>query len=499
MLPSDRQKVKKRIIVGLACFAAIFLLGGAYLIGQIERATSTLDNLIKLHQVEILREQLLLSVKRTQLDFAYREGVFGRELDSVIDNVVVMTGRAKRCLECHHSRETAKFITDLGDNIGLYQDALSRVLTTRGRTERLKAEEDEAIKLGQGLVDQLDDIVVITKEKLERRTRTSLRAIRNTKLLLFALICAGPVLSMGLAIIFLKGITGPVNVLLQATRKIKGGDLTFRVQGLKDEFGEVAESFNEMAASLEEQMENLQRTEQLRVVGEMAAGFIHEIKNPLAGIKATMQVLLQEGAYSDDDRIILSEVEKEAMRIESLVKSLLDFAKPPKPQLIETDINLVLESTLAFAMPYTSLANGNHSVQIVKELDGHMPFVLADPTQMRQVFLNLIMNGAEAMPHGGTLTLRTRGAADERHIEIEIGDTGKGIGERAKEHLFRPFFTTRRKGTGLGLAITRRLVEMHEGAISVESVVDKGTVFTITLPLAARETVYKSDRETVGL
>src|SRR5208283_1184896 len=122
--------------------------------------------------------------------------------------------------------------------------------------------------------------------------------------LLFILIAAGPVLAVGLAILFIQGITKPLNELLRATRKVKSGDLDFRIQGLKDEFGEVASSFNEMATSLNEHMQNVQRAEQMKAVGEIAAGLVHEIKNPLTGIKASIQVLLEQESCEKEGTVV---------------------------------------------------------------------------------------------------------------------------------------------------------------------------------------------------
>jgi len=139
-----------------------------------------------------------------------------------------------------------------------------------------------------------------------------------------------------------------------------------------------------------------------------------------------------------------------------------------------------------------SVGKEDHSIHVVKELDTRLPLVFVDPVQMQQVFLNLVMNGVEAMPEGGTLAVRTHVATSGKCVEIEIRDTGKGIEEHMKEQLFRPFFTTKRKGTGLGLAITRRLLEMHGGAISVGNGRERGSVFTITLPLSAQEEVSSS-------
>lgn len=475
--------MKKRIIIGLACLTSFFFLGGIYIIFSIQRATSTLDNLIKLHQVQILREQLLIAAKRTQSDLAFKHTRYSEDMQKVIGNVVLMADESKKCSGCHHTEEVAARIAAFGAQIKEYEDCLSRLLTMRASRLRLEAEEDRAVQIGQDLTDKLDSMVFVTKAKLEKKTQSSLRGIDEMKSLLFILISAGPILAIGLAIVFIRGFAGPLNAILQATRRVKAGDLAFRIEGLKDEFGEVADSFNEMAASLNEQMQNLQRAEQMKMVGEMAAGLVHEIKNPLTGIKATMQVLLEQGSCGKEDRVVLSKVMDEVKRIEALMKSLLDFAKPPKPQFVPVDINAILESTLAFSIPYSSIAsNWGKAIEVKRAFDAHLPMISADPRQMQQVFLNLLMNALEAMPEGGVLTVRTSRVASAGEIRIDVADTGKGIDDKTGEKIFQPFFTTKHKGTGLGLAITKRFVEMHGGTIEVEKNRGGGTVFRIYLP-----------------
>ena len=229
-------------------------------------------------------------------------------------------------------------------------------------------------------------------------------------------------------------------------------------------------------------MQNLQRAEQMKAVGEIAAGLVHEIKNPLAGIKASIQVLLEQEGCGKEDRIVLSKVVDAIKDIEGLMKNLLNFAKPPKPHLMPVDLNTVLESTLAFSLPYASVGpNGPQGITVVKDFDPNLPSTLADPGQMQQVFLNLFMNALEAMPDGGALTVRTS-PVPGGWLRVEVCDTGKGIDAAARDKLFVPFFTTKHKGTGLGLAVTKRFVEAHGGTISVEDNPSGGTIFRILLP-----------------
>ncbi len=225
--------------------------------------------------------------------------------------------------------------------------------------------------------------------------------------------------------------------------------------------------------------EALQRTEQIKVCGEMAVGMAHEIKNPLAGIKVSIEVLLEELNLADGDRDVLVKVISEIKRLELLIKSLLNFAKPPKPQFSLVDVQGILDTVTSFSLKTPSFS----PVMVLKDYDEHLPRIMADPMQLQQVFMNLILNAVEAMPGGGTLTLKTSLEKASHALQIMISDTGKGIEDEEKGKIFQPFFTTKSKGTGLGLAITKRLIEQHGGSIIAEKNNPTGTTFRISFPL----------------
>jgi two-component system sensor histidine kinase AtoS len=223
----------------------------------------------------------------------------------------------------------------------------------------------------------------------------------------------------------------------------------------------------------------LQRAEQIKICGEMAVGMAHEIKNPLAGIKVSIEVLMDELTLADSDRDVLMKVISEIKRLELLIKALLNFARPPQPQFSLVDVQNILDTVASFSLK----TSASSPVRVVKEYDDYLPKIMADPMQLQQVFMNLILNAVEAMPGGGTLALKTSLDQSANVLRVMISDTGKGIADEEKEKIFQPFFTTKSKGTGLGLAITKRLIEQHGGNIIAEKNNPKGTVFTISFPL----------------
>lgn len=730
--------MKRKIVAALSIYSLIFLLGGIYIIVTTEKATSTLDRLIMLHQVEILREHLLIHIKTVQADLFTKNTRYAKSSGTVIDNVINMESISHACFGCHHSPSVQERLSGLDKVIESYKNFISRVLTIRANRDRLQEEEEKAFLIAEELQKEVNTMVHIATTRLSNETQASLKDIFQTKIILYLLVVLTPFFAAGLGFIFIRELTSPVKLLLEATRRIKGGNLDYRIKGLKDEFGELADSFNDMSDWLKQHMlkiqeserryrtlfesagdaililntdngrrgkivdanlaaaemhgyaveellalnikdlgpldtveegnslfqriledewinaeithrrkdhsqfpieisaglvghgnhkqilvfgrdissrkkmeelilqakhdwedtfnaitdmitihdrdftivrankaaetllnlptleipkakcyeyyhgktcppkycptcetmkcektisfelwephlsmfldvramprfnkdgemigvihvvrditerkqieETLQRAEQMKMAGEWATGLAHEIKNPLAGIKVSVEVLARELDLSENDKVVVSRVIDEIRRIEQLIKSLLNFAKPPKPHFTRINMNDLLDKMITFSPkhPYV-LSSWGSMIDVVKDFDRDLPEVMADPTQMQQVFLNLFFNAVEAMSDGGALHVQTGYNAAIHAVEIDISDTGPGIKEEVLKKMFQPFFTTKVKGSGLGLAITKRLIEQHGGKICAENRKQGGAVFHVVLPIEQAE------------
>ena len=738
--------MKRLIITAVIIFCLINTLVGVYVILSMEHATSKLNYVISLHQIELLREHLLIYLKKVQSDLSLQNTTHETSIDTIVQNVRYLDNMMEKCMACHQSPQMLKGgnsaakhyvlsrLYGLQTDINGYKESLSRFLTIRGGHERTALEFDQAFRTAEQLVKEVNTMVHATSAKLAERTQSSYRDIYKTKNLLYGLVVLGPIIAGVVGFILIKKVTIPCNTLLQATRKITGGDLDNKIVGLKGEFGEVAASFNEMSDSLKDHMhriqesenryrtlfetagdaifiieaegeepgrivdanpaaaemhgydldellqlnlvkdldapdaakeaperiarildgewinaeinharkdgtvfpveisaglleymgrkyilavdrdisdrkkmenlilqaklewedtfdsitdmitihdrdfniirankaaqeilqlpslnttraikcysyyhgkdsppkdcqsctclhsghptsfemfephlnrylevramprfddrnevvgvihvirditerkkveEALQRAEQMKMVGEWATGLVHEIKNPLAGIKGSVEVLASDANMAEEDRNIVTQAVDEIKRIEILLKSLLNFAKPPKPQLTLVDLNDILDKSIVFALRHPSVgADSSTAINVFKDFDSKVPKAMADPMQMQQVFLNLLLNAIEAMPNGGMLATKTSYDPKLDSIQITISDTGTGMDKNLVSKVFQPFFTTKRKGSGLGLSITRRLIEQHGGHIDLESEPGKGTAFNIFL------------------
>ncbi len=229
--------------------------------------------------------------------------------------------------------------------------------------------------------------------------------------------------------------------------------------------------------------EAARRCERLAVVGELAAGMAHEIRNPLASIVASVDLLdLEAGRpVGHEGQVLLGVLKKEAKRINQLLTDFLKFARPRPLRLCRTDVNAILRGVGELARTHPK--NGGR-VLVREALDTSLPVIEADADLIEQALLNIAINALEAMPQGGELSLLTTAAApaSDDGVEIAIADTGTGISEQERQRIFEPFHTTKPDGTGLGLAITYRVVEQHGGSIAVDGRPGAGTTVRIRLP-----------------
>ncbi len=228
--------------------------------------------------------------------------------------------------------------------------------------------------------------------------------------------------------------------------------------------------------------EKVLQTEKFKAIANLASGIAHEIKNPLTVLQTFSEHLPQKKDDPEFIKTYQTLVPKEINRINALVQDLLAFAKPSQPQFETINPNQIIKEVISLA----SLQANN--IQIKQNLEEDSTTLKADPNQLKQALLNIIMNAIDAMPNGGTLTIETTLSSPKASVgnpayTITISDTGHGINAQDLKHIFDPFFTKKHNGTGLGLSITKDIIEKHGGTISAESKLTNGTEIRITLPI----------------
>ncbi|MDZ7721752.1 MAG: [Fe-Fe] hydrogenase large subunit C-terminal domain-containing protein [candidate division KSB1 bacterium] len=253
---------------------------------------------------------------------------------------------------------------------------------------------------------------------------------------------------------------------------------------------------NKLQASLDKlatTQEQLIQHEKLASIGQLAAGVAHEVNNPLGSILLYAHLVKQRMDQAEDDAKDLSFIIEEAKRCQNIVSGLLDFSRQGQLTLKQNHVPDIILKMIEVVKEQPEFKH----VRIHTEFADDLPEIYVDEDQLYQVFLNITMNAAEAMPEGGDLTIKAFLDDDTNKMRITFTDTGVGISKDNQSKVFTPFFTTKQigKGTGLGLAIAYGILKMHKGNIRVKSEVDKGSTFIVDIPLASNQTITKKEQD----
>jgi two-component system NtrC family sensor kinase len=439
------------------------------------------------------------------------------------------------------------------------REMIGRGLDTRQlRRAILGGESFYELKAEKGILfDNYRDLIVFSPLSIGGKVVGGLRVnlsladvmasiLKSQRLVVLFIIIDSLVLIIFGSLLLSRVIVTPIKNLVNITGRIRDGHFDQNIDvTTKNEIGQLMEAFNQMAEKLgenkrrlEDHIHSLETTnkrlkraqeellisEKLASIGRLAAGVAHEVGNPLGAILGYTKIL-QEGMDSREEELsYLRRIEKEIDRINHIVRGLLDFSRPTKFEIQELNVNTTIENTISL-LSHQKLFK---QIETKLDLEENLPPIKADESQFQQVLINLFLNAADAMPHGGTLSVRTeetevRGNMEgeletifprrrksdpeksdyshlrkfkslpliydkysegDRLVRINISDTGCGIKKGDLQKIFDPFFTTKPpdKGTGLGLSISMRIIEFFNGEIKVESQVGRGSTFTILLP-----------------
>lgn len=292
-----------------------------------------------------------------------------------------------------------------------------------------------------------------------------------------------------LVLLVVRTISRPLQRITLAAVRVTEGNYGTEVEGRQsnDEIGLLATSFNEMSRKMANDIEQLSalneqlsRTEKLAAMGTLAAGVAHEVNNPLASISSLIQMMQTQKDLDDSTKENLRLIQTQIQRISQVTKDMMEFARVRPAAKSWLNVNDVSETALRLA----SFDKSFQKLNLQKNYADNLPKIYVDSDQLQQVFLNLFLNARDAMPNGGSLSIKTFN--DSKQVSIEISDDGIGIDEGSLKQIFDPFFTTKPtgKGTGLGLAVCYGIITAHGGKIEVRQNNGKGTNFVIFLPIS---------------
>src|SRR5262249_29079245 len=289
-------------------------------------------------------------------------------------------------------------------------------------------------------------------------------------------------IAMSSLIFMLRSFTRPVEILTAAARRIGDGDLSggFTLER-SDEIGVLSRTLDDMKTKLKSSYDLLLNSEKMALMGQVVAGIAHELNNPLTIVIGNIQLMMMR-ELNEKNLQSLTRIKDGAERASKIVKNLLTFARQEKAERKPTDVNSVLKKTLELRAYELKVSN----IEVSTEFASDLPETMADPHQLQQVFLNLIVNSEQAMieAHGkGLLRLSTR--SETGKLLIFLSDDGPGIPQGHVRRIFEPFFTTKPvgKGPGLGLTICQAIISEHAGRIDAESTIGRATPFIIDLPV----------------
>jgi len=382
--------------------------------------------------------------------------------------------QAESCLACH-SRIPPQTVPAKKERVRIFQTARGlRVLgliTPIPNEPTCSAAACHVHPGSQPVLGVLDIVMSLAEE--DRALARYQRQIIGLGLLFILLAI------LGVSLIVQRYYVAPVRKLLLSSRGGDAGRAKPAAPG-EDEVQALFEVFQRMSSEIKATRDQLILSERLSSVGRVASSIAHEVNNPLTSILTTSSMLMEDLPEDDPRQRQMKTLLDETLRAREILRRMLDLARPAAVRRELSDLNLVILRSIQLMRNYMEVLN----TKAETDLDPRLPRIEANPSQMQQVILNLLLNAVDAMPRGGVVRLETRYDSEPGQVEIRCADTGKGMTAEERARIFQAFFTTKGEaGTGLGLAITREIIEDHQGTIAVESEKGKGSSFRIRLPV----------------
>jgi signal transduction histidine kinase len=290
------------------------------------------------------------------------------------------------------------------------------------------------------------------------------------------------VLGMLLAYILLNQILKPIKILSLEEGGVEiNNPLPREMTALRQRVHSLMENVDQTQSELQQSREHLLQAEKLAMVGKLAAGVAHTIRNPLTSVNMRLFSLERSLKLSQTQQEDFEVISEEVRHIDTIVQNFLEFARPPKLKIQSISPSEVVDMALQLLRHRLE----SYGVQVELDRQYRLPKIEADPEQLKEVLINLLVNACEAMGEGGLIVIREEEGVAEplgRVVVIRVKDNGPGMPKSVRDKVFQPFFSTKEEGTGLGLSIAYRIVEEHGGWLSLKSKEGEGTTFTITLP-----------------
>jgi two-component system, NtrC family, sensor histidine kinase HydH len=389
------------------------------------------------------------------------------------------------------------------EHFTVYRDQIETQLQPAGLAGLLTsktAEKEKTIRLARAVAEPCRQLVELNERMLADATTRSARLSTLVNVMRLTFLIAGPIVGVVCGLWIARGLHRSISQI-SVTLSDATGDLNRDVgsveierlsdlPGLHQQVQEVATRIRKVMEELQQARHQAMLAERLAAVGELAAGVAHELRNPLTSVKLLIQTAAQRQPNMALAGRQLQVVQQEVARMESTIQGLLDFARPPELHRVAHDIRTTVRRALNLVEGRAKQQN----VAIVEKIPNTAMIVDGDPEQLHQIFVNLLLNGIEALPQGGSLAIDMEKTGDAVcHVcRVSVSDSGDGIPQAILDKIFEPFATSKEHGTGLGLAISHRIAEEHSGVLLAANRAEGGAVFTLELPLSVEDTNGKT-------
>ena len=487
-IPAWNQIVlRKRIYLVLASLVLITFMGGVVMIWYTYRIEAhitavTEENMVALETAEDLQIALANQKGFVSYYFLDRNPDWLRQLGDYQQRFNLKLSEVQRLFKTPEQKDTIERIAEEYRQYVHARDKVIALYKTGASNAGAILHEEVRARFFTilELCEQFKSDNV--REIMTARQESQAEAMKLRSIAVIAIL-ANFCLALILATIVVKEILGPLRQLIRAvTHEDVASKKENVIKVLSHRVYDLLDNMDTTQSELERSRENLLQAKKLAVVGKLAAGMAHSIRNPFTSVKMRLFSLERTLELTSDQQEAFDVISEEIRHIDTIVQNFLEFSRPPKLALQSISPSTVVDTVIQLL----SHRLKSYDVQVKVVRDAPLPAVDADPDQLKEVLVNLVINACEAMVRGGRIRIEelvAKGPAGNRDAVIRICDNGPGIPPALHEKVFDPFFTTKEEGTGLGLSIAKRILNEHQGWIDIAPTDGGGTTVIVTLPV----------------
>jgi two-component system NtrC family sensor kinase len=417
----------------------------------------------------------ILELRRYEKNYVYYRD--GEDRNEIVSYLYKTEDAMKRSGDVIKSSVGENELRRFSDNLADYKAALQETMVLMGEGNAEQIYPELLRSKGKALVDSAQELINLNRTRIRQ-------AMKKTFTIPLAFMGISVLLAVFIFLLVVRSILKPLALIQKATEEVARETFApISIQtGKKDEVSRLIVAFNKMAEELESRQAQLLQSRKMASIGTLTSGIAHELNNPLNNISLTAETLLMSHRDMPDaeKEEMLQEIMNQSDRGSQVVKNLLEFSRTDRPFLSALSVEETIRGTIRLVRNQL-MVNG---IKLHDEIQGGIPFIRGKRQDLEQAFLNILVNSIQAMPQGGDIKVRA-GLGPEGFVRVDLEDTGTGIKPEDVTHIFDPFYTTKPvgQGTGLGLSITYGIVRNHGGYVETKSEVNKGTTFSVYLPI----------------